>query len=408
MDEQHRLIQQRHEKLQRLEELGVTPFPYRFDRTHALAELLEVGEAMVDGEQKVRVAGRLMSFRRHGKTAFGHLVDERGTLQIYVRKDEIGEENYEAFKLLDIGDFVGVSGSMMRTRTGELTVQCDGFQLLSKSLRPLPEKWHGLTDKEQRYRQRYVDLIMNEEVRALFIKRAKIIDNIRRTLMSEDFLEVDTPVLQPLYGGATARPFKTLFHALGDATLYMRVADELYLKRLIVGGYDRVFEIGKDFRNEGMDRTHNPEFSMMECYAAYWDYEDVMRLVDRIFANLCEEFTDDGKIQYGEHVIDLGAGFRRVSFFELLHEETGTDFKKLTRDETAARAKAIGIEVEASMGKGRLLDDIFSEKVEPKLIQPTYVCDHPLELSPLAKKHRDDPELVERFEPFIAGFEVGN
>jgi len=408
MEEQHRLVQQRLEKLERLEELGVKPYPYAYERTHSLTEIVADGEALIDSEARVRVAGRLVAYRRHGKTAFGHLADQDGRVQIYVRKDEIGEEAYEVFKLFDIGDIVGIEGVIMRTRTGELTVQAASCTLLSKSLRPLPEKWHGLTDKEQRYRQRYVDLIMNEEVRRAFQRRAAIIENVRQTLIAEDFLEVDTPILQSLYGGATARPFKTTFHALGDATLYLRIADELYLKRLIVGGFERVFEIGKDFRNEGMDRTHNPEFTMMECYAAYWDYEHVMGLVDRIFRRLAEAFTDDGRLRYGEHEIDLSQGFRRASFLELLKEHTGVDFAGLDRDATAAAAKKLGVEVDDSMGYGKILDEVFGEHVEGHLIQPTFVCDHPKELSPLAKEHREDSRLVERFEPYIAGFEVGN
>ncbi len=237
---------------------------------------------------------------------------------------------------------------------------------------------------------------------------ARIIQIVREQLIEEGFIETETPVLQPLYGGAAARPFTTIHHALGEAKLYLRIADELYLKRLIVGGFDRVFEIAKNFRNEGIDRTHNPEFTMMECYAAYWDYNDMMDLVDRIVRRLGEEFGEDGKISFGEHEIDVASGFRRVAFLDLLQEHTGIDFGPLDRDAVAAAAKKMGIEVEASMGRGKLLDEIFSEKAEPTLIQPTFVCDHPVELSPLAKRHPDNPDLVERFEPFIAGFEIGN
>jgi lysyl-tRNA synthetase class 2 len=265
-----------------------------------------------------------------------------------------------------------------------------------------------LQDIELRSRQRYLDLLMDPQVRAHFARRTRIVQNLRETLVAEGFLEVDTPILQPLYGGATARPFKTVFHALGEETVYLRIADELYLKRLIVGGYDRVFEIGKDFRNEGMDRTHNPEFTMMECYAAYWDYRDVMALVERVFARLAAEFTQGGRIRYGEHELDLSQGFRRATFFGLLAEHTGVDLKPLSTEAVAKHARSMGIEVDATMGKGRLLDEIFSLRVQPSLIQPTFVCDHPLELSPLAKKHRDDPELVERFEGFLAGFEICN
>jgi len=408
MEEQHHLVQVRRQHLEELEQRGIDAYPHRYARSHRLAEVVAEGEKLAAAETKVMVAGRMMSKRRHGKTAFAHIEDEDARLQIYVRRDEVGDENYELFKLLEVGDHVGVEGSMMFTRTGELTVKAARVHLLGKTLRPLPEKWHGLTDKEIRYRQRYLDLLMNAEVRRDFRRRTEIIQTIRDVLIEDAFLEVETPILQPMYGGATARPFTTVYHALGDLKVYLRIADELYLKRLIVGGYDRVFEFAKDFRNEGMDRTHNPEFTMMECYAAYWDYEDVMGLVERVFARLAERFTEEGILQYGEHRIDFTKGFRRARFFDLLEEAVGQDLRKLSRDEVAAVARDLGVEVDESMGWGKLLDEIFSEKVEPALIQPTFVCDHPRELSPLAKRHRSDPDLVERFEPFVAGFEVGN
>ena len=408
MDLEHRLIKERFAKLDKWAELGVDPYPHRFRRSHALSEINADAEAMVEASAEVAIAGRMMSKRRHGKIGFSDLADESGQLQLFVRKDVVGEDVYEFFKLMEVGDFVGATGVMVRTKTGELSVEVRGLELLSKSLRPLPEKWHGLQDTELRYRQRYDDLVMNPEVREVFRKRARIIQIVRDQLVEEDFIETETPVLQPLYGGAAARPFTTIHHALGEAKLYLRIADELYLKRLIVGGFDRVFEIAKNFRNEGIDRTHNPEFTMMECYAAYWDYNDMMGLVDRIVRRLGEEFGEDGKITFGEHEIDVSNGFRRVAFLDLLQEHTGIDFGPMDRDTVAAEAKKLGIEVDESMGKGKLLDEIFSEKAEPALIQPTFVCDHPVELSPLAKRHPDNPELVERFEPFIAGFEIGN
>jgi lysyl-tRNA synthetase class 2 len=408
VDLEHRLIKERFAKLDKWAELGADPYPHRFRRSHRLGEVLAGADEMVEAEQKVTVAGRMMSKRRHGKLGFADLADESGQLQLFVRKDVVGEEQYEAFKLLEVGDFAGATGKVMRTKAGELSIEVRSLDLLAKSLRPLPEKWHGLQDTELRYRQRYVDLVMNPEVREVFRKRARIIQIVRDVLIEEGFVETETPVLQPIYGGATARPFTTTHNALGGATLYLRIADELYLKRLIVGGFDKVFEIAKNFRNEGIDRTHNPEFTMMECYAAYWDYNDMMGLVDRIVRRLGDEFGDAGKIQFGEHEIDLSAGFRRVSFLDLLEEHTGTDFGPMDRDEVAAAAKGMGIEVEDSMGKGKLLDEIFSEKAEHHLVQPTFVCDHPVELSPLAKRHPENPDLVERFEPFIGGFEVGN
>ncbi len=407
MDEQHRLITERLEKLERLEELSVDPYPYGFERTHRLAQVHAQGEALIAAEQRVKVAGRIMAKRPHGKLTFAHIEDQDSRLQLFVRKDVLGEDPYAAFKLFDVGDIVGAEGTVVLTKTGELSVMAESVTLLTKSLRPLPEKWHGLQDKELRYRQRYLDLIMSSDVRATFTRRTDVIQTLREVLLAEEFLEVETPVLQPLYGGATARPFTTHHNAL-DMTLYLRIADELYLKRLVAGGFERVFEFGKDFRNEGIDRTHNPEFTMLECYAAYWDYEDVMGLVQRMFARLAEKFTEDGKLTYGDHVIDFNDGFRRVTFFELLQEHTGVDFQGLAREEVASHAKQLGVEVEDSMGLAKLLDEIFSEKVEPTLIQPTFVCDHPKELSPLAKQHRSHPHLVERFEPFIAGFEVGN
>lgn len=408
MDLEHRLIKERFAKLDKWAELGVEPYPHRFRRSHALGEVLANADAMVEAEQEVAIAGRMMSKRRHGKLGFADLADESGQLQLFVRKDVVGEENYEAFKLMEVGDFAGATGKVMRTKAGELSVEVSALDLLSKSLRPLPEKWHGLQDTELRYRQRYVDLVMNPEVREVFRRRAKIIQIVRDTLIDEGFVETETPVLQPIYGGATARPFTTVHNALGGAKLYLRIADELYLKRLIVGGFDKVFEIAKNFRNEGIDRTHNPEFTMMECYAAYWDYNDMMALVDRIVRRLGEEFGENGKIRFGEHEIDLSGGFRRVSFLDLLEEHTGVDFGPMDRDAVAGAAKKLGIEVDDSMGKGKLLDEIFSEKAEHALIQPTFVCDHPVELSPLAKRHPDNPELVERFEPFVGGFEIGN
>ncbi len=408
MDLEHRLIKERFAKLDKWAELGVDPYPHRFRRSHVLSEITADAEAMVESGAEVAIAGRMMSKRRHGKIGFSDLADESGQLQLFVRKDVVGDDIYEFFKLMEVGDFVGATGIMVRTKTGELSVEVRTLHLLSKSLRPLPEKWHGLQDTELRYRQRYVDLVMNPEVREVFRKRARIIQIVREQLIEEGFIETETPVLQPLYGGAAARPFTTIHHALGEARLYLRIADELYLKRLIVGGFDRVFEIAKNFRNEGIDRTHNPEFTMMECYAAYWDYNDMMGLVDRIVRRLGEEFAEDGKISFGEHEIDVSKGFRRVTFLDLLQEHTGIDFGPLDRDAVAAAAKNMGIEVEVSMGKGKLLDEIFSEKAEPSLIQPTFVCDHPVELSPLAKRHPDNPDLVERFEPYIAGFEIGN
>jgi lysyl-tRNA synthetase, class II len=307
---------------------------------------------------------------------------------------------------LDVGDIIGVSGTVFRTRTEELTVHVQSFQLLTKSLRPLPEKYHDM-NLELKSRKRYLDLIMNLETRERFRKRSAILEEVRRFLIDEGFLEVETPVLQPLYGGATARPFKTHHNAL-DMTLYLRIADELYLKRLIVGGFEKVFEFCKDFRNEGMDRTHNPEFTMMECYAAYWDYNQMMDLFERMILRVVGKFSDDAKVTFGEHVIDFSKGFRRLRFLDGLQEYTGTDFRGRDEDFIREEAKRLKIDIKPGMGADKLLDEIFGEYVEPHLIQPTFVMDHPRELSPLAKWHREEEGLVERFEAFIAGFEVCN
>ncbi len=402
----HRLVAERQAKLAELA-AGAPAYPHRFDRTHDSASLRAREAELTAGGAAVRVAGRVMTKRIMGKTAFLPLQDDAGSVQTYFRRDDLGEEEFRRVaRLLDAGDIIGVAGTLFRTRTGELTVRVQEWALLAKALRPLPEKWHDMS-LELRTRRRYLDLAMNPESRARFRRRAAVIECVRGLLDEEGFLQVETPALQPVYGGATARPFTTHHNAL-DSRLFLRIADELYLKRLIIGGYEKVFEICKDFRNEGMDRTHNPEFTMMECYAAYWDYHDMMALVERLFARLAAQFGEGGRIVYGGREIDLGGGFRRLRFLDGLREATGVDFRGLGRDETAAHARRLGVEVAPTMGTGKILDELFTLLVEPKLIQPTFVMDHPQELSPLAKAHRDEPGLVERFEPFVAGFEVGN
>jgi len=403
----HRLVAERLRKLEELQAAGIDPFPYRYERTHTSAELREQEQELTESGTVVRVAGRVMAKRVAGRTIFIPLYDGPGKIQIYVRRDDLGDEAFRFFKkLLDIGDIIGVAGTLFRTRTGELTVQVQEYQLLAKSLRPLPEKYHDL-GLELKSRKRYLDLIMNLETRERFRRRSAILETVRRFLLEEQFLEVETPILQPLYGGATARPFKTHHHAL-DMTLYLRIADELYLKRLVVGGLERVFEFCKDFRNEGMDRTHNPEFTMMECYAAYWDYHDMMDLFERLMLRLVERFGQDGRIVYGGTEIDFAGGFRRLRFLDALSEKTGVDVAALDEAGVRELARRHGIEPAPGAGTGKLLDELFGELVEPELIQPTFVMDHPREISPLAKQHRDDPRVVERFEAFIAGFEVCN
>jgi lysyl-tRNA synthetase, class II len=402
----HRLVEERLRKLEALAERG-EPYPYRYDRTHTSAGLAAAEAELTAAGATVRIAGRIMAKRSAGKTIFLPLQDGEGRIQIYARRDDLGEQDYEAFKkLLDLGDLIGVAGTLFRTNTGELTVHVAAWELLAKSLRPLPEKFHDMS-LELRSRKRHLDLIMNPESRERFRRRSALLDAVRRFLIDREFLEVETPVLQPLYGGATARPFTTHHNAL-DQRLYLRIADELYLKRLIVGGLERVFEFCKDFRNEGMDRTHNPEFTMMECYAAYWDYHDMMDLFEALMRLLADRFGRDGKIRYGDHELDFSGGFRRLRFLDGLRERTGVDFRGLGREEIVAHAGRLGVPVRPEMGADKILDALFGELVEPTLIQPTFVMDHPKELSPLAKGHRDDPALVERFEGFVAGFEVCN
>jgi len=402
-----KLQKARREKLEALITAGVNPYPYRYRVNHTVEALNAFEKKLVEDETRVSIAGRVMAIRGHGSAAFGHVDDITGRIQFYVRKDVVGPDAYKIFKLMEVGDIVGISGVMFRTRTDELTVKVEKIELLSKALRPLPEKWHGLTDKEIRYRQRYIDLVMNPEVRDVFVKRTRLIELIRQFLIKRGFLEVETPILQPLYGGASARPFTTHHNAL-NRELYLRIADELYLKRLLVGGLERVFEFAKDFRNEGIDRSHNPEFTMMECYAAYLDYMDCMDMVEEMMRMIAGELGDDGVITYQDRQIDFKKPWKRIRFFDALEEKTGIDFRAL--DEAAALAEAIklGLEIEEGTPVSTVLDVLFSEKVEPDLFDPTFVYDYPKALSPLAKDHRSEEGLVERFEPFIGGFEVGN
>ncbi len=405
-DSPHRLIEGR---LEKMDELGkmVELYPYSYDRTHNSVQAREEEAKLVESEGKVRFPGRIMAKRGTGKTLFVPISDEWGILQAYFRKDDLGEERFDQIKrLIDIGDWIGVEGTLFRTRTDELTVKVENFTFLSKAIRPLPEKFHDM-NVENKSRRRHLDLTMNLESRERFKLRSAIITDIRNFFSDEEYLEVETPVLQPLYGGATARPFVTHHNAL-DMTLYMRIADELYLKRLIIGGLEKVYEIAKDFRNEGMDRTHNPEFTMLECYAAYWDYQDMMDLTERMIRRLAIQFGDEGKLKYGELEMDFNQPFARIRFMDALQEKTGVDLMTLSDAEVAEMAKSKGISLNKTMGRDKILDELFSELVEPELIQPTFVMDHPKELSPLAKANRETEGLVERFELFVAGFELAN
>jgi len=412
------LVAQRLEKLASLREMGVTPYPYRFEVTHNTAEILGGFETLQASEQAVAVAGRLMVVRDHGKSAFADLRDGAGRIQIYVRGNVVGDDAYRMWKLLDIGDFVGVHGPVFLTRTGERTVQVQSLELLSKAVRPLPvpkeESRDGkllvhdaFSDKELRYRRRYLDLALNADVQETFRKRTAVVSAIRRFLDDRGYLEVDTPVLQPLYGGASARPFVTHHNAL-DMRLYLRISNELYLKRLIVGGFERVYEFSRNFRNEGIDRTHNPEFTLLEIYQAYADYTDMMVLTEQLFASVAESVTGSAQIIYQGKAINLTPPWPRLPLLDAIREHTGVAVGDKSVSQLRGLCEEMGLEVEPAAERGHLLDEIFEARVQPKLIQPIFITDYPVELSPLAKRHRGDPELTERFEPFIAGWEAGN
>jgi len=410
------LIKRRYEELEELKQKGFEPFAYSFEVD---SYSLEIKNNYKDGDQKkVKVAGRLMALRRMGKASFAHIADSMGRIQIYLKKDEIGEA-YDAFRLMDIGDIIGVEGFVFKTKTGEVSVHVENFKLLAKSLKPLPiakevtddqgQKvvYDQFTDKELRYRQRYVDLIVNPDIKEVFIKRSRIVTAIRNFLDKKNYIEVETPILQPLYGGAAARPFITHHNAL-DIDLYLRIADELYLKRLIVGGFDGVYEISKDFRNEGMDRSHNPEFTMLELYVAYKDYEWMMKFVEELFENICSTVFGSTEFDYQEKKINFKAPWKRISYTEAIKDKTGVDVLNSSLEELLKLAKTTGVEISANESRAGLIDEIFSQTVEPDLIQPTFVVDYPLILSPLAKKHRIKLGLVERFEGYVAGKEICN
>ena len=415
----------RREELEEIRKEGIDPYPYAWEVDDKAARIIsrfddrfhQPGE---DGEAKdryeVSIAGRIMSKRVMGKAAFFDLQDETGTIQVYVRRDDLPEGYYNTVfkKLLDIGDIVGVRGFVFRTRMGEVSIHAEDLRLLSKSLRPLPvvkeqegEVFNEVTDKEFRYRRRYVDLVVNPEVRDVFRQRSRMISAMRHFLDSRGYLEVETPVLQPVYGGAAARPFTTHHNAL-DMTLYLRIADELYLKRLLVGGLDGVYEISKDFRNEGLSRFHNPEFTMLELYVAFKDYKWMMDLVEEMIEYVVIAVRGEAKVTVSGSEIEFDRPFRRVPLFQAIQQQTGHSLFGRSRDEVAEIADSLGIEVDESMGVGKLIDEIFGETVEPHLIQPTFITDYPVELSPLAKRHRDQEGLVERFELICNGKEICN
>lgn len=408
-------MQVRRQKLQELRDLGIDPFGEKFERT-GTAETLKAQwdqyakEELAEKETESHtvIAGRIMTKRGKGKAGFAHVQDLSGQIQIYVRKDQVGDAQFGIWNTADLGDIVGVEGIMFKTNTGELSVKAKSFKLLSKALRPLPDKHHGLQDIEQRYRQRYLDLITNEESTQTFINRSRILQEMRNYLNEKGFLEVETPMMHQIAGGAAAKPFVTHHNAL-DATLYMRIAIELHLKRLIVGGLEKVYEIGRVFRNEGVSTRHNPEFTMIELYEAYADYKDIMSLTEELVAHIARRVLGTTSVQYGDETINLEPQWRRLHMVDAVKEATGVDFYEVKSDKEAHElAKAHGIEVDDNMKYGHILNEFFEQKVEETLIQPIFIYGHPIEISPLAKKNPEDPRFTDRFELFIVGREHAN
>lgn len=420
MKEQHLNDQEirRREEVQELRAMGVEPYPYEFSKTHSSISILHhFADEQAEAFANVAIAGRIMAIRRMGKAAFFHIQDAEGRIQAYIRKDEL--TNYDEFRLYDIGDIVGVKGFVFRTKMGEITVHARELCMLCKSIAPIPiaketEDEHGnkvlhdaFADKELRYRQRYIDLVVNPHIRDVFVKRSRTISAMRNFFDSRGWIEVETPVLQPIYGGAAARPFVTRHNAL-DVDLYLRIADELYLKRLIVGGFEGVYEISKNFRNEGMDRTHNPEFTAMEIYVAYKDYHWMMEMVEELLAAITREVVGTTDVPAGEHVISFAGPYKRISMLDAIKEQTGRELRGCSEEELRVIAQELEVALDPKIGAGKIIDEIFSEKVQPYLIQPTFITDFPLEMSPLAKSHRSEPGLTERFELYVNGGEVAN
>ena len=406
--DQSELLADRRAKLERLREAGIEPFPHGFPDRTEIAAVRESHEGIEPGEEtdhRYRIAGRLTARRGHGKASFLDLRDGTGQIQVQARVDELGDDAYQGLLSLDIGDIVGIEGTVFASKRGELSIRADAWELLSKSLRPPPEKFHGLEDVETRYRRRELDLMSNDETRELFLKRARTIAQVRRWFDARGFVEVETPVLQPLYGGALARPFTTHHNAL-DRDLYLRIATELYLKRLVVGGIEKVYELGKDFRNEGISHKHNPEFTMLEWYEAYADYNDTATELEGLVSAVAQQVLGTTKVEREGETIDLSPPWRRVTLREAIKERTGIDV--LEHPSREQLAEAMGSEPDPEEGWGKLVDGLLSKEVEPTLIQPTFVVDYPVELSPFAKRHRSDEGLVERWEAFVGGIEISN
>lgn len=413
LDELNDQLIVRREKMEAIREGGLDPFGSRFERTHLSSDIHAAydqysKEELEEMETEVTIAGRIMTKRGKGKAGFAHLQDMNGQIQIYVRRDEIGEEAYDLYKTVDIGDIIGIKGRIFKTNVGELSVRASEFTFLTKALRPLPEKFHGLKDVEQRYRQRYLDLISTEGSKERFVLRSRIIQEMRRYLDAQGFLEVETPMLHSVAGGANAKPFITHHNAL-DLDLYIRIALELHLKRLVVGGFEKVYEIGRVFRNEGISTRHNPEFTMIELYQAYADYNDIMELTENMVAHIAQEVLGTTTIQYGEDTIELAPRWKRLHMVDAVKEYTGVDFwPEMTKEEAHALAKEHNVEVEKMMDVGHVLNEFFEQKVEEQLVQPTFIYGHPVEISPLAKKNAEDPRFTDRFELFIVRREHAN
>ncbi|MGM5482057.1 MAG: lysine--tRNA ligase [Nanobdellota archaeon] len=408
MTEENILVKERKKKLEQIREMGINPFEYKYDSSHSTDDIKQDFDNIAP-EQKVdscvSVSGRVVSLRMMGKASFAHIQDDKGRIQVYFRKDDIGEEQFRLLKLLDIGDFIGCQGTIFKTKKGELSVYVQALKLLSKSLRPLPEKFHGLKDSELKHRKRYLDMIMNPDSKDIFKKRSQIYKSIRKFLDDRGYIEVQTPILQTQYGGANAHPFVTKINAW-NMQMYLRIAYELYLKRMLVGGFEKVYDLSSCFRNEGVDRTHNPEFAMMEIQTAYKDYNYTMELAEQLWEAVAKEVNGSTIIKFGEKEIDLKAPWNRMTMFEALKEYADIDIEKINDDELKNLAQENEIDSEAS--RGQIIADLFEELVEDKLIQPVHITDHPVETCPLAKAHRKDPRLIERCESFINGWEVGN
>lgn len=398
-------MEERFRKLTNLKNLMVNPYPYSFDRTHSFTEVKVNFESLSSSQTLVSIAGRIIAIRGHGQTVFATLGDETDKIQIYLRKDDLGEK-FGLFENFDIGDFIGAAGKVFKTKTGEITILVQDYLMLSKSLRPMPEKWHGLKDIEIRYRKRYLDLIANPEVREIFKKRTLLVSLIREFLDARGYTEVETPILQPIYGGAAAQPFKTFYNAL-DQDMYLRIADELYLKRLLVGGLEKVYEFCKDFRNEGLDRFHNPEFTMLELYQAYTDYEGIMELVESLFEFLVKNLHPDQKIIFQDQRATFTRPFKRLKYVDTLNERLGFDILNAPGNEINEACRGIGINPE-TLSIGSKIDKLFGELIQKDITDLTFVIDYPKIISPLAKEHRSNPKIVERFEPIMFGFELGN